>query len=79
MNLDWGGQALVQKRGQVSDGGIDKIFARWGTPPVPPGKKPWVLGSNIIGFISKIGENNGFILYLGNSYSFICYLSHDIR
>ena len=31
-NLGWGGQALVQKRGQVSDGGIDKIFAGWGTP-----------------------------------------------
>ena len=28
-----GGQALVQKLGQVSDGGIDKIFARWGNPP----------------------------------------------
>ena len=27
-----GGQALVQKRGQVSDGGIDNIFARWGDP-----------------------------------------------
>ena len=35
-----GGQALVQKRGQVSDGGIGKIFAGWGDPPVPPGKKP---------------------------------------
>ena len=35
-----GGQALVQKRGQVSDGGIGKIFARWGNPPVPPGKNP---------------------------------------
>ena len=38
-----GGQALVQKRGQVPDGGIDKIFARWGDSPVPPGKKTWVL------------------------------------
>ena len=28
-----GGQALVQKRGQVSDGGIGKIFAGWGGPP----------------------------------------------
>ena len=27
------GQALVQKRGQVSDGGIGKIS--WGTPPPP--------------------------------------------
>ena len=27
-----GGQALVQKRGQVSDGGIDKIFAGCGPP-----------------------------------------------
>ena len=37
-----GGQALVQKRGQVSDGGggIGKIFAGWGDPPVPPRKKP---------------------------------------
>ena len=35
-----GGQALVQKRGQVLDGGIGKNFARWGEPPVPPGKKP---------------------------------------
>ena len=34
-----GGQALVQKRGQVSDGGIGKIFAGWGTPS-PPGKNP---------------------------------------
>ena len=34
-----GGQALVQKWGQVSDGGIDKFFAGGG-PPVPPGKKP---------------------------------------
>ena len=34
-----GGQALVQKRGQVSDGGgIGKIFARWGDPPVPQEK-----------------------------------------
>ena len=39
MYLDfWGqtspgrGQALVQKRGQVSDGGIGKIFAGWGDP-----------------------------------------------
>ena len=37
-----GGQALVQKRGQVSDGGIDKIFAGWGggEPPVPPPPPP---------------------------------------
>ena len=33
------GQALVQKRGQVSDGGIGKIFTRWGDLPVPPRKK----------------------------------------
>ena len=32
-----GEQALVQKREQVSDGGIDKIFAGWGDLP---GKKP---------------------------------------
>ena len=35
-----GEQALVQKRGQVSDGGIGKIFAAWGDPP---GKKPCVV------------------------------------
>ena len=34
-----GGQTLVQKWGQVSDGGIDKIFAGWGDPPVPQEKK----------------------------------------
>ena len=31
--LAGGGQALVQKQGQVSDGGIDKIFTGWGDPP----------------------------------------------
>ena len=32
-----GEQALVQKQGQVSDGGggIGKIFARWGDPQSP--------------------------------------------
>ena len=42
-----GGQALVQKRGQVSDGGgIGKIFAGWGDPPVPPQEKnPAVIGA----------------------------------
>ena len=38
-----GGQALVQKREQVSDGGVDKSFAGWGDPsppPPPPGKNP---------------------------------------
>ena len=42
MNLGWGGgQALVQKRGQVSDGGGDwQNFRRMGgTPPVPPPRK----------------------------------------
>ena len=34
-----GGQALVQKRGKVLDGGIGKMFARWGDPPVPPPEK----------------------------------------
>ena len=36
-----GGQALVQKRGQVSDGGgrIGNIFAGWGGPE-SPGKTP---------------------------------------
>ena len=39
-NLGWGGQTLVQKRGQVSDrGGIGKIFAGWGEPPSPPFRK----------------------------------------
>ena len=33
-----GGQALVQTQGQVSDGGIDNIFARWGTPSPPQEK-----------------------------------------
>ena len=36
-----GAQALVQKWGQVSDGGIGKIFARWRDPQSPQGKKPW--------------------------------------
>ena len=34
------GQALVQKRGQVSDGGIGKIFVGWGTPNPPQGNNP---------------------------------------
>ena len=34
-------QALVQKRGQVSDGeGIDKIFAGWRDPQSPQEKNP---------------------------------------
>ena len=39
-----GGQALVQKRGQVSDGGDWQNF-RWmgGPPSPPPGKKPCML------------------------------------
>ena len=42
MNLGWGGgQALVQKWRQVSDGGIDKIFAGWGDSPPPQEEKPW--------------------------------------
>ena len=41
MNLGWGGQALVQKRGQVSDGGGDwQNFRRMGgTPQSPPQEK----------------------------------------
>ena len=35
-----GGQALVQKQGQVSDGGIGKIFAGWGDPQSPQKKNP---------------------------------------
>ena len=39
MNLSWGGdQALVQKRGQVSDEGIGKIFA--GGDSQSPMKEP---------------------------------------
>ena len=35
-----GGQALVQKRGQVSDGGgLAKFSPDGGTPPVPPPRK----------------------------------------
>ena len=39
MNLRWEGQALVQKWGQVSDGGIDKIFTVWGDPQSSQKKK----------------------------------------
>ena len=35
-----GGQALVQKWGQVSDGEIYKIFAGWGDPQSPQDKNP---------------------------------------
>ena len=35
-----GGQALVQKRGQLSNGGIGKIFVGWGDSQSPPEKKP---------------------------------------
>ena len=35
-----GGQTLVQKWGQVSDGGDWQNFRRMGGPPVPPGQKP---------------------------------------
>ena len=38
-----GGQALVHKRGQVSDGGDWQNFRRMGGPPVPPGKNPAIL------------------------------------
>ena len=33
--LAGGGQALVKKTGTSVDGGIDKIFARWGDPQSP--------------------------------------------
>ena len=33
------GQALVQKRGQVSDGGDWQNFRRMGGPPSPPQEK----------------------------------------
>ena len=40
-NLGWGGQALVQKQGQVSDGGgLAKFLPDRGTPQSPPGKNP---------------------------------------
>ena len=41
------GQALVQKWGQVLDGGIDKIFARWGDP-YSPRKKPCGIWKEIV-------------------------------
>ena len=51
-----GGQALVQRRGQVLDGGIDKIFAGWGTPS-PPRKKPCMILYNHSSYF-KSGEIN---------------------
>ena len=52
-----GGQALVQKWGQVSDGGgggLAKFLLDGGTPS-PPRKKPWasllVLGLNVLPFV----------------------------
>ena len=74
-----GGTSLGPKMGTSVGWGDWQNFCQMGRPPVPPGKKCWDLGSNIIGFHSQIGENNCFILYLGNSFYFICYLSHDIR
>ena len=41
-NLGWGGQALVQKWGQVSDGGLTNFC--WMGDPQPPGKNPRVGG-----------------------------------
>ena len=42
MNLGWGGgQALVPKREQVSDGGDwQKFYRDWGTPQSPQEKNP---------------------------------------
>ena len=44
-SLGWAGDkpglGLVQKRGQMSDGGITKFLLDGGTPS-PPGKKPWL-------------------------------------
>ena len=45
-----GEQALVQKQGQVSDGGIGKIFADGGTPPVPPEKNPGTFSKSMVLF-----------------------------
>ena len=42
-----GGQALVQKWGPVSDGGIDKILPDGGTPSHPR-KKPWIILAHIL-------------------------------
>ena len=60
-----GGQALVQKRGQVSDGGIDKIFVRWG--PQSPQKKPWHV-NEFSGHVDTIWDRCG---NLGNTASSI--------
>ena len=56
-----GEQALVQKQGQVSDGGIGKIFAGWGDLPVPPGKKPCLedhIEDENEEKLRKLGENS---------------------
>ena len=36
-----GGQALVQKRGQVSDGGLTKFLPEGGPPSPTPREKTW--------------------------------------
>ena len=55
-----GGQALVQKRGQVSDGGgIGKIFAGCGDPQFPQEKNP----DFIKNFLIKKNKNQFQINY----------------
>ena len=68
-----GGLALVQKWGQVSDGGgIGKIFARWGRPPHPPQEKnpDQKLLTNKL--ISKISVDSNFVPWFSTSYAYLC-------
>ena len=58
-NLGGGEQALVQKRGQVSDGGRLTKFLPDGGPPVPPGKKPLCCGINLTSEGSSSDPNSG--------------------
>ena len=56
-----GGQALVQKRGQVSDGGIGKIFAGWGDPQSPQEKNPGSCKKNQTNQQIKQNKNPYFV------------------
>ena len=65
-NLGWGGgQALVQKRGQMSDGGIGKIFAGWGDPQSPQEK---TLGTMNINWLLS----HFFVLFCFVLFCFFC-------